>query len=770
MVSALQSVPGDMVGCGFHFELLVSLCKPTFFILGLVLAHYTTLSCHVEEGTDYCSSSNISSKYLHCEVRPGGVQDLDCFMIYIRHNYGAGKCVWTPGNHTRKKTYTLIIQQERRNYCRVYNNMTEPCTTVEFFQTHMSVEVYENSESENCTKAVFRASSNNLRRCGPPSNVAFRRHSGKLDVNVSWREYEKKHIASYSVRYTARSSLSLNKSLVLSQNRERCGVDNVNSSLVYVVQIQCVINDKCSQCPWSEPYTIPSELTTRPVIDKYKHCDIAGEKGLRLLTLTWTFPTKEPYDGYYVTVKKASGEDPPLEVNTTRPEIRLNLSYSAYHLSVSAVNNVSISPATSKTIPQREDVPGDGEGRLNVTVHSNTSFTIYWKDNLIRTYVCYCVEWWQKGQKAAYKSFYQDRNNYMKLPRLAEPLEPYKRYSISLHTRPNKQTCKLKHINNSESTYGSTQFYFTEGSPVSAPVNISSYNVTQNSLVLEWSPMPEEDVRGFLLGYTIHYTEYHNRGTETNVTVDPMSNSRELGDLKSGTVYQVQISGFTQAGAGVRSTPRLFKTNQGYFSVNISVPIAVLAVISILLIFGPSIIKRAKLIVWPSLPDPGSSKAMQKMERPELELLESINTLKVEEWDTHSFHLVEKETVVSASTSPFLCALEDEGDSPEMTCNRSQRDAEGPPADVLPDDTTETLSNIPHTNIQTLPFAFSSEYTTMEMFHQAMPQPVPANTVVSQVVENEPENIESAAVKSRLDYIEQFSPTLVCQEMPTMYK
>lgn len=44
-----------------------------------------------------------------------------------------------------------------------------------------------------------------------------------------------------------------------------------------------------------------------------------------------------------------------------------------------------------------------------------------------------------------------------------EPLEPYSRYSITLHTRPNKVTCNMKRINNSESTYGSTQFYFIEG-------------------------------------------------------------------------------------------------------------------------------------------------------------------------------------------------------------------------------------------------------------------------------------------------------------------
>lgn len=94
----------------------------------------------------------------------------------------------------------------------------------------------------------------------------------------------------------------------------------------------------------------------------------------------------------------------------------------------------------------------------------------------------------------------------------------------------------MKHINNSESTYGQLHFYFIEGSksqaphlflqiiiflltkqsdflvcfkaPLSGPTNISTNNVTQNSMVLQWSSIPEDNLRGFLLGYMINYTAY----------------------------------------------------------------------------------------------------------------------------------------------------------------------------------------------------------------------------------------------------------------------
>ncbi|XP_040914468.1 interleukin-31 receptor subunit alpha [Toxotes jaculatrix] len=767
-----------MVGRGFQFDFSHFKCTSWashahLFILGLILANYTSLCSRVQRRPENCWQKDVFSKYQHCGLHPDGVKYLDCFGKY--KDPGTKDCVWTPGNHTSVKTYTLIIQQVERNYCKAYINITELSTTIKLYEKfNMTVEVFENSESTDCTKAVFRGSPASLLRCGPPHRVSFSRQSGKLDMNVSWKSDDIRAIKHYSVRYKALGSQLWSQPPVQSQDGERCTVEDLQASLVYVVQIQCVTNNKCSQCLWSETYTVPPELTAQPAIVNSEETDVAGKKGRRLISLTWTFPAKELYDGYCVTIGKASGEAPCERLNTTQPEIRLILSYSAYHIHISAVNNVSNSPAVSQTIPQREDVSSVADGKVNITVHSNTSFTVYWKDDLIKTYVCYSVEWRKKAHEAVSMSFHQNTHNYRTLSPLPEPLEPYKRYSITLHTRPNKDTCNMKYVNDSESTYGTTQFYFTEGSPVSAP-NISSYNVTLNSVVLQWLSIPEEDIRGFLLGYIIYYTEYQHGGTNTegNITVDPESDTYELGDLQEGTAYQVQISAFTQAGAGVRSTACIFTTNrQGYFDANLSGVIIILAVVAAVLMFGSPIIKRAKVILWPSIPNPGKSNAMQNIEGPcEMELLECFSTLKVEEWDTNSLQIVEKEAVVLPSILPLVLPLlhnsEDEGDSPEMTCNWIHGDTEDATGDVLPDDTTETIANGTQTNFQSSPFAFTSEYTTMEMFHQAMPQGISANTAITEATEGDPEDTQMTETKSEQDYVGQFgtSPILVSEEM-----
>lgn len=55
--------------------------------------------------------------------------------------------------------------------------------------------------------------------------------------------------------------------------------------------------------------------------------------------------------------------------------------------------------------------------------------------------------------------------------------------------------------------------------PVSGPENITFTNVTLDSAVLQWTAIPEEDLRGFLLGYIIRYADVvHHNGTTTTGT------------------------------------------------------------------------------------------------------------------------------------------------------------------------------------------------------------------------------------------------------------
>ncbi|KAM8827360.1 interleukin-6 receptor subunit beta [Spinachia spinachia] len=676
-----------------------------FFIFGVILVHYPTPS-----HTGSCKTTDI--QYQNCGIQPDGVHDLDCFRTHKARN---PVCVWKPGrpwpgnNYT---LYTLVVQQPLRRYCVAYRAVADLSKEVKVFaKVNVSVEVFEHGQSSHCTKAVFRGAPESFVRCASPDAVTFSRLSGRLLVEAGWPQEDAKVIGKFSVSYKAPGDRAWSEP-VISQNATTCSVDNVNSSLVYSVRIRCVTSAKCPQCAASEAHAVPPELTTQPLIVDLRDTDVRARPGSRLLSLTWKFPARELHDGYHVTVGKASGEAPQQQITTSRPEVTLILSYSAYRLAISAVNNASTSPAVRRAIPQREDGRRAGDGKLSVTVHSNASFTVHWKDNLVKSYVCFSVEWTRKGHRAAYKSFYQNKHNYKSISG-AEPLEAFRRYSIALHTRPNRDTCNMKRVNNSESTYGTTQFYYAQGPPVAAP-NISSSRVTRDSAALQWSSIREEDARGFLLGYRIRCSEQRlpgggsgTGGSEPprlprfDVTVDPTRSSFELRNLTSGTVYEVQISGFTAAGEGVRSPASLFRTTDEESS-DLRGVIILFAVAAAVLLFGPVIMRRAKGIVWPSIPNPEKSNAMRDIDEPcALELLQSVTSLQVEEWDTASLRLVEKQHPTSSSAG--------EGDSDWI--HRGAQDWE---------------TGVPHAStggamadVRSAPLAPSGGYTTLDVFQRA---------------------------------------------------
>ncbi|XP_013880383.1 interleukin-31 receptor subunit alpha [Austrofundulus limnaeus] len=717
-------------------------------IFGLVLVFYTTLSSHMRASAEHCRSKNTSVEYQHCGFHPDGVHDLVCFG---KPNQSVKNCTWKPGKHTSKNTGTKAT-------CYIFNNITTfHLNTRKVFENYdtIIVEVFENAHTGNCTKAVFQGSPKHLLRCDAPSSASFSRPAGGLNVTVTWNQSEETMIKSFSVRLRKVGSSSWNESSVPSESRTKLRVEHLNSSLMYVVQIQCDTNDKCSQCPWSEDHIVPSELTSQPIINSLE--ETADQPGRRWISVNWRFPAES--DGYKVTIWKASGEVPQEQKKTIKAKIRLLLSHSEYLLNISAFNNASISPPVSLRIPQKEDVMNEGDGRLNVSVNNSTALTVSWKDDLIKQFVCYSVEWRKKGHSALYKSFYENTNNYRHLSHLPVPLEPYIRYSLTLHTRPYKDTCNIKHINNSESTYGTTQFYFKQGSPVSAPTNISFSNKTLTSVVLRWSSVPEEDVRGFLLGYIIHWTEHHHLGTENNITLNHKFNSWELKNLKSGTVHQVQISAFTSAGEGVRSAASFFKTHHDE-KTNLIALIAV-CVVAVLLVPGCHVIHRLKATIWPSIPNPGNSNAVQKMDKPsQLELLKAMATLQVEEWDTKSLQILEREDSIPAGTLPSTLPLlrtssADKQDSPEMSCNWIQSDTDSTAVDNPPDNTTVTLLETQRTDLQSSPLTFGGDYMTMELFQKLICQDEEPDATVTAVTEDNSDNMMVKAL--RLDYVRQFS-------------
>ncbi|XP_061913477.1 interleukin-6 receptor subunit beta [Entelurus aequoreus] len=597
------------------------------FFLGGILAHHGTSSPN-PTSPDWvsCKDANFPAAYQHCRVSsPGGVSGLQC--VGKHHSRGELNCTWRRGASRSSPSVFMLVVQQSRGYCRVYRNTK---VTKVFHDYNMTAQVLELVGS-NCTKDVFTAHPHSLLHCGPPRHVDFKRHSESVEVLVDWPQEDAKNVRSFCVQHKTADGRTHKQ--VCCESATVCQLAPVNASEAYQVQVRCEKSDKCSQCPWSDVYALPPELTRPPVIVRVDQ-KMSDRTGQRTLSLAWTFPDAEVHDGYYVSVAKASGEplrEPPREhVNRLHPHVTLVLSFSSFHVDVSAFNNASESPAARVTVLP---IVAGGDGMLNVSVHSDESFTVFSRDDLVGSNECFSVEWSSEGRPAAYRSFFEDTKNSWTLSPGPERPEAYRRYNVWLHVRPQSTPCNLKSVNNSEVTYAGAQFYFLEGPPLSAPANVSVANVTHNAMELRWSSIPQEELRGFLLGYVVHYME--DQQQETNVSVSAHVNSYTLEGLQSGTAYWVQVSGVTRAGAGVRSTAILVSTHErGSFSLIavfiVSVVTAVVLVIVLLLII---IMKsKVKVVFWPNIPDPGESIAIQKLNLPsKMLLLESLTLLNVEE-------------------------------------------------------------------------------------------------------------------------------------------
>nr|XP_023652571.1 leukemia inhibitory factor receptor-like isoform X1 [Paramormyrops kingsleyae]XP_023652580.1 leukemia inhibitory factor receptor-like isoform X1 [Paramormyrops kingsleyae]XP_023652586.1 leukemia inhibitory factor receptor-like isoform X1 [Paramormyrops kingsleyae] len=645
------------------------------------------------------------SSYEHCHSSPDGVHDLDCFWIWKSRM----KCTWKSGRwSSRNAIYTFIHEQSRKLGPYRPNHQNTSNTFIDFVvykADKLNACVIDASHIEmNCTMTTFSGIPQNLSRCHPRNNIDFKRYSRQLDITPSWEEA---HVKDYVVRIREMGGKFWRMLQPVSKGVNSIAA-NLTSSKSYEIQVQCVTSDQCSQCPWSQIITVPPELTDNPTVNNLEVSPY--EKGKRLIIIHWKLEGYHSADGYNVTVAKESREFQQV-LFTSESSLRLLLSDSAYVISIVAFNQAGASPPVTTSVQTADDA--GFFGTLNITFNGNMSFVVAWDIDLSPTYHCFSVDWWLMGEKPSWKSFYLKKGRHKEIT-LKAPLQPYKKYFFLLNARPDKNTCNLKHVNNSEATYGRTQQYALEGTPVSAPANITSLNATSSSLVVQWSPIAEEDLRGFLLGYRIYYSENKQENQSIVVQVGHTEHSHVLSGLKQQTVYMLRMSVFTAAGEGVQSDPVYFKTKPPDLSADRLAGLITVVLLFLCVPVFSRLFKRVKVVFWPSIPNPGNSNAVQKIDGAHsLDILESMGhgrLAHVKESNMSSLHIIEHEASPQPSCRSPLMAEEMAGPG------AAEEEGQAASGDI------ESPAATPPSARPAQPCP--GDYTTMELFQQMTTQSV----------------------------------------------
>ena len=80
------------------------------------------------------------------------------------------------------------------------------------------------------------------------------------------------------------------------------------------------------------------------------------------------------------------------------------------------------------------------------------------------------------------------------------------------------------------------------------------YNRGSRSLQIHWSPIPEEDTHGVILGYAVYFRRYGSYENFTTVKVNASTRVLRITDLMEATTYEIKVAGRTSAGEGPLQT------------------------------------------------------------------------------------------------------------------------------------------------------------------------------------------------------------------------
>ena len=75
-------------------------------------------------------------------------------------------------------------------------------------------------------------------------------------------------------------------------------------------------------------------------------------------------------------------------------------------------------------------------------------------------------------------------------------------------------------------------------------------NRGSNSIEIYWSPIPEENRHGVLLGYVVYFRRYGSYENFTTVKVNANTHVFRITGLSEATEYEIKVAGRTSVGEG----------------------------------------------------------------------------------------------------------------------------------------------------------------------------------------------------------------------------
>uniref|UniRef100_UPI00398ED9F4 interleukin-12 receptor subunit beta-2 n=1 Tax=Pristiophorus japonicus TaxID=55135 RepID=UPI00398ED9F4 len=527
--------------------------------------------------SSFACKLHCNTEYLICgiDIKAGNPPDQPRNLKCIQNGRdGDVSCSWDVGQVTHISTnYILWFRNESHSYiasatsaepstgkCTKHRKTLEhqrlgfACESGHSFDPYSvySAWVTASNQLGYQSSAVMNFTLDEIVKPNPPniSKIEFS-NSSPIISTIYWKDQQNTEL--FEIRYQSTNSKWEKKFVV---NSTSCKVADLEHFAEYEFQVRCKFN--YTQGLWSDwsPSFVSKTPEAVPIgqLDVWYTMDLSDANNPRA-TLLWkllkVFESRGRILGYTVTLQKNTKKNTSnWAQQTMNTWYTVGIPRIGCTITVSAYNTKGNSPPTQLHISYFTDLPPPRN--ISAMYAGNKQFVIKWMEPVkqpgpVQGYV---VEWTEVNGKVNLNI------NWMKLPPqnfsaiLAEKIKPKTCFRISVYAIY-------------ESGAGrpvSTQRYSAqEAAPLSGPIIFTK----QNTAVIFWKNVPEDQEEGCIESYTIYLQEENSELPPAIYRhIDRTSRNYTIPDLKPRTGYIVWMTAVTRAGEGKNGEQYRFYFNQ----------------------------------------------------------------------------------------------------------------------------------------------------------------------------------------------------------------
>ncbi|XP_033940621.1 protein sidekick-1 isoform X1 [Pseudochaenichthys georgianus] len=215
--------------------------------------------------------------------------------------------------------------------------------------------------------------------------------------------------------------------------------------------------------------------------------------------------------------------------------------------------------APSRLIQTLQDAPDSHPSNLTLLSATQTSLRFNWKPlpetefNSSPETVGYRLRVWRTDGQGEDRTEDVEREGGTS-ETTVEGLNPFTQYQVQIQAYNSIGSGPWSHT---------VAALTAESVPSGSPVNVTTEAVSSTRILLKWSPLPQAQKNGIILGYKVIYSEKDSEGPPSvQVAEGEGSVTLILSGLKKYTVYELQVLAYTRMGDGPQSGPLLLRTRE----------------------------------------------------------------------------------------------------------------------------------------------------------------------------------------------------------------